>query len=90
MRRLEGRAWAREPEERRTDAAERYAAWRQERQDARAELRIELWWSADLARRLHAIGARTGLTLEQLLAQLADCVQLNDDGTPAVALFAPR
>ncbi|WP_449352097.1 hypothetical protein [Streptomyces shaanxiensis] len=63
---------------------------RARRQDARDELKAQVWLPADISRRLRAICARTGLTPEQILAQLADHVQLNDDGTLTAGSFTPQ
>ncbi|MFE9687572.1 hypothetical protein [Streptomyces sp. NPDC006285] len=46
-----------------------------------------MWLSADPSRRLRAIAARTGLQPEQILAQLADQVRLDDTGTLTVDTF---
>ncbi|MFE5165039.1 hypothetical protein ACFRNT_42370 [Streptomyces sp. NPDC056697] len=62
----------------------------QERQDARDELRAPVWLSSDTSRRLRAITARVGLIAEQVLAQLADHVEMNDDGTMVVVPFTPH
>ncbi|MGX9890543.1 hypothetical protein [Streptomyces sp. NPDC002276] len=86
---VQGSQWARERGERRAGALARHAAWRQERQDARDELRTEVWLAAEPGRRLRVIAARTGLRPEQLLAQLADHARLNDDGTLAIEPFTP-
>ncbi|MGA5454873.1 hypothetical protein ACPCVO_50865 [Streptomyces umbrinus] len=61
-----------------------------ERQDARDELKTQLWLSADVSRRLRAIATRTGLEPEQVLAQLADQVRMDDDGALTVDPFTPR
>ncbi|MFF5011542.1 hypothetical protein ACFY3G_53410 [Streptomyces phaeochromogenes] len=61
-----------------------------ERQDASDELKAQVWLSADVSRRLHAIGARTSLEPEQVLAQLADRVRMDDNGTLTVDAFARR
>ncbi|MEU0032061.1 hypothetical protein [Streptomyces sp. NPDC006335] len=85
-----GSEWAREREAVRDGALARQVAWQKEQRDARDELQAYVWLPADVSRRLRAIVARTGLTPEQLLAQLADQVRLNDNGTLAVDAFAPR
>jgi hypothetical protein len=85
----QGSEWERERDERRTGVLARHAAWQQERQDARDELRTEVWLAADPSRRLRAIAACTGLRPEQLLAQLADHVRLDDDGTLTAGPFTP-
>ncbi|MGP4048818.1 hypothetical protein [Streptomyces sp. 2A115] len=65
------------------------AAWEKERQDARDELKAQVWLPADNSRRLRAIAARTGLGPEQL-AQLADRVRMDDDGALTGDAFTPR
>ncbi|MFC8202249.1 hypothetical protein ACFUTV_43765 [Streptomyces sp. NPDC057298] len=74
----------------REGALARRAAWQMERQDARAELRAQVWLSADVSRRLRTIAARTGFEPEQVLAQLADRVRMDDDGSLTVDAFTPR
>jgi hypothetical protein len=77
----EGAAWADEREERRQGAALRRAMWKQERQDARDELRARVWLSADVSGQLRAVAAgRAGLSPEQVLAQLADRARVDDAG----------
>ncbi|MFF5011346.1 hypothetical protein ACFY3G_52325 [Streptomyces phaeochromogenes] len=51
---------ARERDARREGALARHTAWEKERQDARDELKAQVWLSADVSRRLRAIAARTG------------------------------
>ncbi|MDQ1041612.1 hypothetical protein QFZ75_008114 [Streptomyces sp. V3I8] len=60
-----------------------------ERQDARDELTARVWLNADVSRRLRAIAARTGLQPEQVLAQLADRVRMDDTGALTVDTFTP-
>ncbi|MEU0730653.1 hypothetical protein [Streptomyces sp. NPDC006140] len=60
-----------------------------ERQDAKEELRAQIWLPADTSRRLRAIATRAGLRPEQVLAQLADHAVLNDDGSLTVASLHP-
>ncbi|WP_327398669.1 hypothetical protein [Streptomyces phaeochromogenes] len=87
---VQGSTWARERDEQREGALARRAAWQRERQDARDELRAQVWLSADVSRRLRAITARTGLEPEQVLAQLADRVRIDDDGALTVDAFTPH
>ncbi|MBV1940889.1 hypothetical protein KUF83_30620 [Streptomyces sp. BV286] len=87
---VQGSAWARERDAQREGALARRAAWQRERQDARDELKAQVWLSADVSRRLRAIAARTGLEPEQVLAQLADRVRMNVDGALTVDTFTPR
>ncbi|MFC8198318.1 hypothetical protein ACFUTV_23415 [Streptomyces sp. NPDC057298] len=61
-----------------------------EQQDARDELKAQMWLSADVSRRLRAIAARAGLRPEQVLAQLADRVRIDDGGALTVDAFTPR
>jgi len=68
-------------------ALARHAARQTERQDARDELKTQVWLNADASRRLRAIADRTGLSAEQVLAQLADRASMNDDGALAVDTF---
>ncbi|MGX1914238.1 hypothetical protein ACWIID_36215 [Streptomyces phaeochromogenes] len=74
----------------REGALARGAAWQMERQDARDELKAQVWLSADVSRRLRAIASRTCLGPEQVLAQFADRVRMDDDGVLAVDAFTPR
>ncbi|WP_307530820.1 hypothetical protein [Streptomyces umbrinus] len=87
---VQGSTWARERDAQREGALARRAAWQMEQQDARDELKTQVWLSADVSRRLRAIAARTGLEPEQVLAQLADQVRMNDDGALTVDTFTPR
>ncbi|MGI3198684.1 hypothetical protein ACRJ4W_08840 [Streptomyces sp. GLT-R25] len=48
-----------------------------------------MWLSAEMSRRLRVIAARTGLEPEQVLAQLADRVRM-DDGALEVDAFTPH
>lgn len=84
---MKGGTWERE--ERQTAAHARHAAWQQDRRNTRDELRTEVCLPADPACRLRAFVARTGLAPERLLAQLADRVELNDDGTLTLEPFNP-
>ncbi|MGR3935320.1 hypothetical protein [Streptomyces sp. BRA346] len=86
----QGVVWAKEREARRQGAVDRHATWMRERQDAKDELRAQVWLPADTSRRLRAIAARAGVQPEQVLAQLADRVQMNEDGAVVVAPFTPR
>ncbi|WP_308114131.1 hypothetical protein [Streptomyces brasiliscabiei] len=83
----QGTSWARERDTRREGALQRHEAWVRERQDAKDELRAQVWLSADVSRRLRAIAARAGLSAEQVLAQLAGQAQIYDDGRVAVEAF---
>ncbi|MFG2351824.1 hypothetical protein [Streptomyces phaeochromogenes] len=87
---VQGSTWARERDAQREGALARHAAWQREQQDARDELKAQLWLPADVSRRLRAIAARTGLKPEQVLAQLADRVRMDDNGALAVDAFTPR
>ncbi|MFI0772834.1 hypothetical protein ACH4TQ_49605 [Streptomyces sp. NPDC021218] len=85
-----GVAWAQERQARRQGAVDRHAAWARKRQDAKDELRAQVWLSADTSRRLRAIAARAGLQPEQVIAQLADHARMDEDGGVAVAPFTPH
>ncbi|MEU2907954.1 hypothetical protein ABZ771_34570 [Streptomyces globisporus] len=84
-----GSAWARERENRRTTALQSHAAWTEQQRQARDELRAELWLSASAGRRIRAAAARAGLTPNEILAQLAERVSVDDDGAVSVAPFTP-
>ncbi|GHH63429.1 cytidylate kinase [Streptomyces umbrinus] len=86
---VQGSTWARERHAQREGVLARRAAWDKERQDARDELKAQVWLSADVSRRLRAIVSRTRLEPEQVLAQLADRVRMDDDAL-AVDAFTPR
>ncbi|WP_188114344.1 hypothetical protein [Streptomyces apricus] len=49
-----------------------------------------MWLNADTSRRLRAIASRTGLSAEQILAQLADRVRMDETGALTVHTFAPH
>ncbi|MFF3488474.1 hypothetical protein ACFYXC_35160 [Streptomyces sp. NPDC002701] len=49
-----------------------------------------MWLSADPRRRLRATAVRTGLQPEQILAQLADQVRMDDTGALTVDTFTPH
>ncbi|MGI3223269.1 hypothetical protein ACRJ4B_04140 [Streptomyces sp. GTA36] len=49
-----------------------------------------MWLPADTSRRLRAMAARTGLEPEQVLAQLAHRVRMNDESTLTVDTFTPH
>ncbi|MGI3202272.1 hypothetical protein ACRJ4W_35765 [Streptomyces sp. GLT-R25] len=59
---VQGSTWARERDAQREGALARRAAWQMERQDARDELKTQVWLSADVSRRLRAIAAHTGFS----------------------------
>lgn len=86
----QGTDWAQERTERRQNALDGHGAWMKERQDAKEELRAQVWLSADVSRHLRAIAASTRLTPEQVLAELARHAELRDDDTLMVAPFRPR
>nr|WTB11955.1 hypothetical protein OG546_49130 [Streptomyces antimycoticus]WTB12179.1 hypothetical protein OG546_50400 [Streptomyces antimycoticus] len=86
----QGVTWAQERHARRQGALDRHAAWMRERQDARDELRTQIWLPADTSRRLRAIAARAGLQPEQVITQLADHVRMDEDGAVVVAPFTPH
>ncbi|WP_399554288.1 hypothetical protein [Streptomyces anulatus] len=84
-----GSAWAREREERRTTALRNHAAWTEQQREKRDELCAELWLGAAAGRRVRAVAARAGLTPNEILAQLAGRVTVDDDGAVSVAPFTP-
>ncbi|MEU4181516.1 hypothetical protein [Streptomyces sp. NPDC026589] len=84
-----GSAWAREREERRTTALRTHAAWTEQQREKRDELCAEVWLGAAAGRRVRAAAARAGLTPNEILAQLAERVSVDDDGALAVAPFTP-
>ncbi|MFE9687047.1 hypothetical protein [Streptomyces sp. NPDC006285] len=86
----QGSAWARARDAQREGALARRAAWQMGRQDARAELKAQVWLSGGVSRRLRTVATRTGLSPEQILAQLADRVRLDDDGALTVDTFTPH
>ncbi|WAU78562.1 hypothetical protein O1Q96_01695 (plasmid) [Streptomyces sp. Qhu-G9] len=86
---VQGSTWARGRDAQREGALPRRAAWQMERQDERDEWKAQVWLSAEVSRRLRVIAARTGLEPEQVLAQLADQVRMDDDGALAVDAFIP-
>ncbi|MFJ5954057.1 hypothetical protein [Streptomyces noursei] len=86
---VEGAVWAREREERRQTTLDRHAAWVRERQEAQEELRAQVWLPAAASRRLRAIADQAGLRPEQVLAQLADRVRMNADGTVTIEPYVP-
>ncbi|MFG2441040.1 hypothetical protein [Streptomyces sp. NPDC048508] len=86
----QGTLWAGEREQRRREALTRQEGWLAQQRDERDELRTELWLAADVSRRLRAIAARTGVSPEQVLAQLAEHARMNDSGMVKVDAFLPR
>ncbi|MFE7572245.1 hypothetical protein ACFU76_35775 [Streptomyces sp. NPDC057539] len=74
-------AWARQRETRRQTVLGEHAARAQEQREAKEELRADVWLPADVSRRLRAIAARTRITPEQVLTELARHTELHDDGT---------
>lgn len=55
---VKGSTWARERDAQREGALARRATWQREQQDARDELKAQVWLSSDVSRRLRAIAAR--------------------------------
>ncbi|MEU4181498.1 hypothetical protein [Streptomyces sp. NPDC026589] len=84
-----GSAWAREREERRTTALRNHAAWTEQQREKRDELCAELWLGAAAGRQIRAAAARAGLTPNEVLAQMAERVTVDDDGAVSVAPFTP-
>ncbi|MFD3788734.1 hypothetical protein [Streptomyces cyaneofuscatus] len=85
----QGSAWARERENRRAAALRNHAAWAEQQRGKRGELHAELWVSAPAGRRIRAAAARAGLAPNEVLAQLAERVSVDDDGAVSVAPFTP-
>lgn len=86
-----GSAWAREREDRRTTALQNHAAWAEQQRQKRDgdELHAEFWVSAPAGRRIRAAAARAGLSPDEMLAQLAERVTVDDDGAVSIAPFTP-
>jgi hypothetical protein len=92
---VQGTTWAQEREARRQGAVDRHTARVKERQEAKDELRTQIWLPADVSRRLRAIATRASLSPELVLTQLtqlahhAHHAQMHNDGTVAVEPFTP-
>ncbi|MFJ9570755.1 hypothetical protein [Streptomyces bacillaris] len=84
---VEGTLWAQEREERRAGFLARHAAHREQAADG---LRADIWLSARAGRLIRALAARTGLTPDQVVAQITENAVLSDDGAVSVPLFTPR
>ncbi|MGW6290146.1 hypothetical protein [Streptomyces sp. NPDC055107] len=84
-----GTAWAREREERRAQALRDHAARMERRREERDELCAEVWLDAAAGRRVRAVAARAGLAPNEVLAQLAGRMTVDDDGALSVAPFTP-
>ncbi|MFJ6239553.1 hypothetical protein ACIQH0_36335 [Streptomyces griseus] len=84
-----GSTWARGREERRATALRERAAWAERQREARDELHAELWLGSAAGRRVRAVAARAGLTPNEVLAQLAERVSVDDGGAVSVAPFTP-
>lgn len=56
----------------------------------RDELKAQVRLPADTSRRLREVTDRTGLEPQQVLAQLADRVRMNDDSTLTIDTFTPH
>ncbi|MDT0493714.1 hypothetical protein RM717_24745 [Streptomyces griseus] len=86
---VEGTLWAQEREERRAGFLARHAADREQAADG---LRADIWLSARAGRLIRALAARTGLTPDQVVAQITENAVLSDDGTVTVSVppFTPR
>lgn len=86
---VQGSEWARERDERRQRVLSGHAAELARRQEERDELRAELWLSAGSGRLLRAVADRTGLRPVEVLAQLAERVEVGEGGTVSVPPFSP-
>ncbi len=84
-----GSAWARERANRRATALRNHAAWTGQQRQKRDELHADLWLSASAGQRIRAAAARAGLSPNEILAQLAQRVSVDDDGAVSVAPFTP-
>ncbi|MFD5681443.1 hypothetical protein [Streptomyces bacillaris] len=84
---VEGTLWAQEREERRAGSlARQHSAPGAGRGRLRADIRL----SARAGRLIRALAARTGLTPDQVVAQITENAVLSDDGAVSVPPFTPR
>lgn len=84
-----GTAWAREREERRATVLRDHAARMERQREERDELCAEVWLDAAAGRRVRVAAARAGLAPNEVLAQLAGRMTVDDDGALSVAPFTP-
>lgn len=85
----QGSEWAQERGERRAGALAARAVFEARRREEADELRAELWLSAASGWLIRAAADRAGLMPAQVLAQLAERVVVNEDGTVSVPPFTP-
>ncbi|MGW6291060.1 hypothetical protein ACWFRR_39590, partial [Streptomyces sp. NPDC055107] len=76
-------------EERRATVLRDHAAGAERRREERDELCAEVWLDAVAGRRVRTVAARAGLTPQEILAQVAGRVTVDDDGALPVAPFPP-
>ncbi|MFI8944338.1 hypothetical protein [Streptomyces syringium] len=86
---VQGSGWAREREERRQALLSAQTAAEARRREARDEVRAELWLSAGPGQLIRAAAAQAGLRPAEVLAQLAERVVVDADGTVSVPPFTP-
>ncbi|WP_258017454.1 hypothetical protein [Streptomyces noursei] len=84
-----GSAWAADRVARREQALASHAAHQERRREAADEVRTEVWLAAGPGRLLRQAAARAGLTPQEVLAQLAARLVVDEDGAVSVAPFLP-
>lgn len=85
----QGSVWAREREERLTDALAAQAAFEARQGEEADELRAEVRLSAVPSQLIQTVASRTGLRPSQILTQLAERIVVGKDGTVSVPPFTP-
>ncbi|MFG2508599.1 hypothetical protein ACGFOW_24180 [Streptomyces rubiginosohelvolus] len=83
-----GSAWARERQAA-LHCPANHAAWAEQQRQRRDELHAEFWVSASAGRRIRAAAARAGLSPDEMLARLAERVNVDDGGAVSAAPFTP-
>lgn len=86
---VEGSRCALEREELRRAAVQARAEFEARRRESVVEVRAELWLGAGPSRRVRAAAQRVGLRPAEILAQLAERVVVEEDGTVSVPPFMP-
>lgn len=86
---VEGSRWVLEREELRRAAVQARAEFEARRRESVVEVRAELWLGAGPSRRVRAAAQRVGLRPAEILAQLAERVVVEEDGTVSVPPFMP-
>ncbi|WP_411130269.1 hypothetical protein [Streptomyces sp. x-19] len=84
-----GSAWAADRVARREQALAAHAAHQERRREAADEVPTKVWLPAGPGRLLRQAAARAGLTPQEVLAQLAARLVVDEDGTVSVAPFLP-